>query len=110
MFSPNEGGGIYTDSGELRITASTISRNFSGDIGGGISVDGTEPLTMINSTVANNRANDNGGGITLDVGTVSLNAVTVVRNRGNADGDLSEAGGGLYVSSGEIFSVENSLI
>lgn len=35
--------------------------------------------------------------------------MTVVRNRGNADGDLSEAGGGLYDGDGT-FEVENSLI
>jgi hypothetical protein len=105
----SDGGGIYTDLGRLRISGSTISGNRAGDVGGGIHVDGTKPLAMVNSTVASNRANDNGGGIALDTGEVSLNAVTVVRNRGNADGDLSEAGGGLFYGNGT-FAVENSLI
>ena len=105
----SDGGGIYTDLGRLRVTASTIDANRAGDGGGGIYVDGTSPFTMSNSTVWANRANDNGGGIALVGGDASLNAVTVARNRGNADGDLSEAGGGLYDGTG-LFAVKNSLI
>ena len=109
VFGPAEGGGLYTDSGRLRITGSTISDNRSGDNGGGISVDGTEPLVVVNSTVANNVANSGGGGIDGGNSVVSLNAVTVARNLGNADGVLSEAGGGIAADSAE-FTVENSLI
>lgn len=106
----SEGGGIYTDSGRLRIAGSTISGNRAGDLGGGIEVDGTAPLVVVNSTIAGNRTTSSGAGISLDSGIVRLNAVTVVRNRGNTDGQLSEAGGGLYANDGETFTVENSLI
>lgn len=105
----SEGGGIYTDLGRLRITGTTISGNRSGDNGGGISVDGTEPLTIVNSTIAANRANSGGGGISGGSGELSLNAVTVTHNLGNADGILSEAGGGISNDSVEL-RVENSLI
>jgi hypothetical protein len=105
-----EGGGIYTDSGRLRIADTTISGNRAVALGGGIEVDGTEPLVVVNSTISGNRTESNGGGISLDSGIVRLNSVSVVRNRGNSDEQLSEAGGGLYANSGETFTVENSLI
>lgn len=105
----SEGGGIYADTGRLRITGTTVSGNRSGDNGGGISVDGTEPLVLVNSTIADNRANSGGGGISGESGEISLNAVTVAHNLGNADGLLSEAGGGISNDSAEL-RVENSLI
>jgi len=106
----DEGGAIYTDLGRLTISRTTINGNRAVDLGGGIEVDGTEPLVVVNSTITGNRTDANGGGISLDSGEVSLNGVTVVRNRGNADGLLSEAGGGLYANSGQVFRVANSLI
>ena len=104
-----DGGGIYTDLGSLRLVGSTISGNRSGDTGGGIYVDGTEPAAIVNSTITKNRANANGGGIQMAGGEVSLNGVSVVRNRGNADGVLSEAGGGIS-NDDPNFTVRNSLI
>ena len=104
-----DGGGIYTDSGRLRILGSTISGNRSGDTGGGIHIDGTEPAEIINSTISRNRANANGGGIEMESEELSLNGVTVVRNRGNADGVFSEAGGGISNDDPD-FTVRNSLI
>jgi predicted outer membrane repeat protein len=108
----SEGGGIYTDLGRLRLEASTVNGNRARLGGGGISVDGTDPLLMVNSTVAGNKSASNGGGIYADGGSVvRLNAVTVVRNRGNTDGMFSEAGGGLAADlpAGD-FVVQNSLI
>jgi CSLREA domain-containing protein len=106
----SEGGGIYTDLGRLRVAGSTISGNRADALGGGIEVDGTEPLVVVNSTISGNRTDTNGGGISLDSGIVNLNAATVVRNRGNADGQLSQAGAGLFANSGNTFTVANSLI
>jgi len=106
----SEGGAIYTDLGKLRISRTTINGNRAKGLGGGIEVDGTEPLVVVNSTITGNRSDTSGGGISLDSGEVSLNGVTVVRNRGNADGVLSEAGGGLYADSAQVFRVANSLI
>jgi CSLREA domain-containing protein len=106
----SEGGGIYTDSGRLRIAGSTVSGNRAGDNGGGIEVDGTDPFVAVNTTVAGNRSDSQGGGIHADGNVVRLNAVTIVRNRGNADGLGSEVGGGIVDTGSLSFSVENSLI
>jgi CSLREA domain-containing protein len=107
----SEGGGIYTDLGRVRMTSSTVSWNTSGSNGGGIEIDGTNPFVGINLTVSRNRAASVGGGIHADGQAVRLNAVTVVRNVGNSDGLLSEAGGGLFtdVPAGG-FRVENSIV
>lgn len=105
----SDGGGIYTDLGRLSIRDSTISGNRTGVTGGGIEADGTDPLTIVNSTVSGNRADSVGGGIYLQGDRAILNAVTVVRNRANADGLGSEAGGGLY-NDGTEFKVQNSLV
>lgn len=104
----NDGGGIYTDLGRLAIRDSTISGNRTGAKGGGIDADGTDPLTIVNSTVSGNRADSVGGGIS-QADRAILNAVTVVRNRANADSLGSEAGGGLY-NDGTEFRVQNSLV
>ncbi len=106
-----DGGAIYGDTGSIRIVGSTLSKNRAGGPGGAIHDDDFD-LSMVNSTVANNRSDSNGGGLFLLYGANTLNAVTIVRNLGNADGVGSEAGGGLY--SGEFVSapvqVRNSLI
>ena len=110
--SGSEGGGAYTDLGRMRIEASTFNGNISRLGGGGISVDGTEPLIVLNTTVAGNKSASNGGGIYADGSSVvRLNSVTVVRNRGNTDGMFSEAGGGLFsdVPAGD-FVVRNSIV
>ena len=109
LGGPSEGGGIYADLGRLRITGTTINDNRTADNGGGISVDGTDPLVIVNSTIAGNQADSSGGGIDAGSGAISLNAVTIARNLGNADGVLSEAGGGIANDAAE-FRVENSLI
>ncbi len=110
--SGSEGGGAYTDLGRIRIQGSTFNGNRSTLGGGGISVDGTEPLVVLNTTVAGNKSASNGGGIFADGSSVvRLNSVTVVRNRGNTDGMFSEAGGGLFsdVPAGD-FVVRNSIV
>ncbi|HSI79542.1 MAG TPA: choice-of-anchor Q domain-containing protein, partial [Solirubrobacterales bacterium] len=107
----DEGGGMYTDLGRLTISRSTVSRNRTRDAGGGISVDGTDPLLLVNSTVANNRSDSVGGGVHADGSSVVVaNAATVARNLGNADGLLSEPGGGLFFEDAEGFVARNSLI
>ncbi len=106
-----DGGGIYTDLGRLRVEGTTVSGNRTKTTGGGIEVDGTEPFVLVNSTVAGNRSDSTGGGINTDGYELRLNAVTIVRNHGNADGIGSEAGGGIYNAGGpDTFRVENSLI
>ena len=107
-----EGGGVESEGTPLLISSSTISGNRAELDGGGIAVEGSA-LTMLNSTVAGNRSLDFGGGIfSSGTSAVSLNAVTVARNVANADqmGAAVVAGGGLYRSDAESFTVRNTLI
>ena len=108
------GGGIENSSaGVIRIVASTISRNRAGGNGGGMHIDGPT-ASVVNSTFEGNLADERGGGINAQDGAdLSLNAVTVTRNRSAAD-DLGPklllTGGGLSRISSVGFDVRNSLI
>jgi hypothetical protein len=106
-----DGGGIHTDDESTAVLNSTISGNHAAGEGGGI---GNEDVTtVVNSTVANNSADGNGGGVAgfgPGTGSTSLNAVTVARNRANADGSGANDGGGIYQAGASSFAVRNSLI
>jgi CSLREA domain-containing protein len=105
------GGGIHVGGGTTTILNSTISGNRAMGDGGG--VRNAETLTVINSTIANNSADGAGGGVAnaTDAGVeTSLNAVTVARNRANADGSGGDDGGGVYQAGASTFSLANSLI
>ena len=108
-----DGGALFASGVEpLRIIASTLGRNRAGGNGGGLFVDGPS-TTIENSTFSANRADTRGGGIHAQDGAdVSLNAVTVARNRAAADdeGLVLIGGGGLSRLSSAGFSVRNSLI
>ena len=105
----SEGAGFYGDGGVLSIRGSTISENRAGSHGGGVSIDGTDSFSIVNSTIASNRADGVGGGINAE-SDIRLNAVTVARNRANADGLSPQTGGGLFLEAGDVFTVENSLV
>lgn len=62
-----DGGGIYSLTGTLDITNSTISGNGAFNRGGGI-WNGNGILELTNATVSNNSANAEGGGIYQDTG------------------------------------------
>lgn len=100
-------GMIGSDS--VKIRNSTFSGNESAEAGGAIrAADGT--LDIVNSTFSGNRSDGPGGAIWAGVETtVSLNAVTVVRNVGDVDNTKDGAGGGL-ASESATFEVANSLI
>jgi len=109
------GGGIAAvGAGTLTINSSTISGNqavgaFSE--GGGLFIEGpTAKLT--NSTIAHNRSQATGGGIqTSDNATqLSLNAVTVARNKADLPGIGGAMGGGLHNEDSLSFEVRNSVI
>lgn len=105
------GGGAIdmTNTDIVRIRNSTFSGNEAAGDGGAIrNTAGT--LNIVNSTFSRNRADDSGGGIYADNSTtVSLNAVTVVRNVADADNTKTGSAGGLsgFMST---FTVANSLI
>ena len=106
----SNGGGLNADNpGSFTIKGSTFSRNSSGDEGGALFLD-SSTARIVNSTFASNRTEAGGGAIFANLADVSLNGVTVVRNRANTDSvPFSETGGGLANSS-STFSVRNSLI
>src|SRR5688500_12619964 len=82
--SLDEGGAIFADGAEqLRISSSTLSDNQTDSDGGGAYLEG--PVAIINSTFAGNQADGQGGGIYAQDGAdISLNAVTIARNRAAA--------------------------
>jgi len=113
--SDQEGGGLaLTDTGAphlVRISRSTLRDNHAVGDGGGLSFVVAEPssfLQAVNSTVAGNRADDNGGGLELRGGVANLNALTVARNRADADEAAGGAGGGIY--QGDAFGVGAAVV
>jgi CSLREA domain-containing protein len=105
------GGALELNEGSVTIRASTINDNRAIEEGGGITAAATV-LNVVNSTIAGNRTNALGGGIHAALtADVSLNGVTVVRNRAGADdpGPAPTTGGGIYQID-SLFEVRNSLI
>lgn len=123
------GGGIYNP-GQLTLTDSTVSGNeateFAGALevgtdatirnstfsrneaedGGAIRVD-DQLLQITNSTFTGNRATDSGGAIFAE-GSVSANAITMVRNRADDDNFGGGQGGGIANVSG--VTIANSIV
>lgn len=87
------GGGIYNAGGGLSVTSSTISGNSSGEDGGGIFNNTSQPVTINHSTVFGNSVTNHGsnvgGGIrTLDPAV--LNHTIVAGNlKGSTPNDVS---------------------
>lgn len=83
---------------------------FSGNVAGGANGEGGALLVnrarvrLERSTLSANEATDSGGGITLNSGSspaaLVLRDTTVTGNLGNADGNATGAGGGLYATAG----------
>jgi CSLREA domain-containing protein len=72
------GGGLLNDSGKVKVSNSTFSRN-SAFIGGAIRNDGGT-LEVSNSTFSGNGSTAGGGGLWIDSGTVRVNNSTFSRN------------------------------
>ena len=88
-----DGGAIYfnsdyDDPDGLLIENSTISDNFSGAQGGGISLENYDgkPVRILNSTVANNTSTGPGGGIYRNDYDVTLSS-TIVAGNNSTSGD-----------------------
>jgi hypothetical protein len=100
----NRGGGVFVV-GVADFHRCTISGNtaFSG---GGLLQQGTSRTTLTNCTVADNRSTGtfSAGGIVGISGTLALRHTTVTQNVGNG------AGGGLYLESPAIMSIERCII
>jgi len=77
------GGGIGLSSpSEVRVYDSTISNNYSGGRGGGISlaVAPDSSLSLLNTTITENSADNRGGGLYLYMGESSIKNSAVIRN------------------------------
>jgi len=95
---------------QARISRSTLRDNRADD-GGGLSFVASDPTSLlraVNTTIAGNRADQNGGGLELRGGTANLNALTVARNRADADEAGGGSGGG--ISQGEAFGVGAAVV
>ncbi|HBB87027.1 MAG TPA: hypothetical protein DC047_05380, partial [Blastocatellia bacterium] len=119
------GGGIYHDRGTLTIgntNACTINSNTANN-GGGIfvtwddqSLDSSAVLTMTNGTISSNNAKNNGGGFVVDpgapttTGNVALNTVTLQGNTANSDSSGGGDGGGIFVATGTLNSLNGCTI
>jgi hypothetical protein len=94
-----QGVGICIMTATVTITNSTIANNTGSTIqtgvnGGGICVQGTNPLTITNSTICNNSINGYGGGInSLSSAVTTLTNCTIVSNTSSDDG------GGISIGS-----------
>jgi CSLREA domain-containing protein len=88
------GGGIRSDSGTVKITNSTLSRNSSGAVSSRFT-----NLFLYNSTISDNSTgtNGNGAGIFADGGTMVVYNCTIAGNRtgfgGSGGGIFSDLGG-----------------
>jgi len=105
------GGGIYTEGASALISRSTIVGNSARQDGGGIFNAGA--LAVVNSTLAKNRVHASGGGLYAAPGTLArLNAVTIARNRADANNTgPPDFGGGIWTQGGaDVVEIRNSLV
>jgi hypothetical protein len=90
------GGGIFSDGGELTVRDSTVSGNQTGAgaFGGGIAVLGGTPK-ITNSTISGNSAvgEGEGGGIFSSGGALTITAGTVSNNSAGRGGGIRVSGG-----------------
>ena len=125
--SARNGGALFT-SGNLIVESSTVYNN-TAKTGGGIEINNTARLTLINSTVANNQTELFGGGISILTepgegistimnstisGNQSLNDRPPPRNHrtvNRGEGiSFDSSGGGIFVSYAGVLIVHNSIL
>lgn len=83
------GGGVTTHGGGT-IVASTIDDNHARDLGGGVTIDGSQGLTIISSTISGNSAARGGGVLVMPLSrSVAIRNSTITRN-------TAQTGGGVY--------------
>jgi hypothetical protein len=107
--SQADGGGIYTDFGDVALNQSTLSRNSATDgLGGGIATFGGD-VTINQSTISGNSTAGTGavgGGIHAFFGDVTLNQSTL---SGNSTTGTNAHGGGIFSYFG-VVTIRNSIV
>jgi hypothetical protein len=105
--SSEHGGGIraYYDNTNLRVSNSTISKNYSGSFGGGIFFGGSD-LLIENSTISDNAAMQDGGGI---YNGNSSSQVTLINSTVSRNTAINDEAGGIWSYGGKV-TLKNSTI
>ncbi|MFO0808472.1 MAG: right-handed parallel beta-helix repeat-containing protein [Gemmataceae bacterium] len=80
--------------------------------GGGIAINATKTLTVLDSIITGNTASGEGGGIYVGIGsTLTVRNSTVSGNTAGTDSAATyRVGGGIYMRSGGTLTVENSTV
>ena len=108
------GGGVYIQSGKLKVTGGTISKN-SASYGGGIDVTGSKTIAEIegNPLITENEVTDvtgQGGGIGIHDGSLTLNGGTISKNKGYAGSGLAIWNNASVIMDGDTKIIENEII
>jgi len=99
----DNGGAINNDGTITVIQRSTFEKNKTNFNGGGLFNDINGVVDIDNSTFSANQAKLDGGGIFDDGGTVSLDSVTITKNKANE-------GGGVFTEGDLTVNSQNSII
>jgi len=104
-----DGGGIYSDGGDLTLTAVTISGNTATSDGGGLRHRGSASgnLSITDSTISDNVA-DSGGGIFVATSS-DLTTTKATITGSTISGNTATRGGGIRVNNG-LTVIEHSTI
>lgn len=93
-YDPGKGGGIYLNTGELRLENSIVANNSAAGDGGGIYAHSAyATLTILDSAISGNASGGQGGGITNNGGSLTIERSTI-------DGNTAVIGGGGLYNSG----------
>ncbi|MBL1118325.1 hypothetical protein JK364_39055 [Streptomyces sp. 110] len=92
--SANTGGGVSNNGGQLHLDRTTVERNSAAMFGGGVLNTANGTMTMKGGSLLKNRAaTSNGGGLENQVGTASLESVSVRGNTGIEGGGIRNVNG-----------------
>ena len=102
--SGNLGGGVFVDgTGVVGMAESTISGNSAAGDGAGVYCNNSSTLYITNSTVSGNTTPGSGGGIAaFNTCIVTIVNGTVTNNTADNDNNGSGVGGGIYNASGTV--------
>ncbi|MCA9653777.1 MAG: right-handed parallel beta-helix repeat-containing protein [Myxococcales bacterium] len=95
----NDGGPtVSVGAGTVSITGLTITGGSSVGLGGGLSITGTDPVTVTDCLIVGNQSSDGAGIYTYSGAQLSLQQTTVAENLGEIGGGLMFQGSSLSVS------------
>ncbi|MEL6105041.1 MAG: choice-of-anchor Q domain-containing protein [Planctomycetota bacterium] len=80
----SKGAGIYLNSGTIDVTSSTLSGNRGNDLGAGLYAGASSRVTVESSTITRNDSGNFGGGGIASLGTTILGNSIVAGNSGNS--------------------------